>query len=201
MIAQYATTIISHTGYAGIFGSMVLESMVVPLPSEAVMPFAGFLVYDAKLTFAFVILVSTLGSIVGSLLSFAIGRYGGKPFIDRFGRYLLLDRDDLTATEGFFRKYGDATIFVCRFIPVVRHLISIPAGTGRMNVVKFALFTIAGAALWNAFLTACGFYLRMHWNVVMHYSHLADIGVVVALLGGVAFFIKKHLERRKRVAA
>jgi membrane protein DedA with SNARE-associated domain len=200
MIAHYATTVIGHTGYPGVFVSMVLESMVFPLPSEAVMPFAGFLVADARFTFAFVVIASTLGSIVGSLISYAIGRYGGKPFIDRFGRYLLLDRNDLAVTERFFGKYGEVTIFVCRFIPVVRHLISIPAGTGRMNVVKFSLYTIAGAALWNSFLTVCGFYLRRKWDVVMHYSHFADIAVVLVLLAGIAFFIVKHLQRRKRFA-
>jgi membrane protein DedA with SNARE-associated domain len=200
MIAQHATVFIGHTGYAGVFVSMVLESMVFPLPSEAVMPFAGFLVADAKFTFALVIAVSTLGSIVGSLISYAIGRYGGEPFIDRFGRYLLLNRDDLTATERFFGKFGDATIFFCRFIPVVRHLISIPAGTGRMNVVKFALYTVAGAGIWNAFLTVCGYYLRQHWSTVMRYSHFADIAVVMLLGAGIVLFIAKHLQRRKRFA-
>jgi len=200
MIAQNATAFIAHTGYAGVFVSMVLESMVFPLPSEAVMPFAGFLIADAKFTFAFVIVASTLGSIAGSLISYAVGRYGGKPFIDRFGRYLLLNRDDLFATERFFGKYGDITIFICRFIPVVRHLISLPAGTGRMNIVKFTLYTIAGAGLWNAFLTVCGFFLRKNWDVVMHYSHAADIAVVLLLAAGIVFFIRTHLLRRKRFA-
>jgi membrane protein DedA with SNARE-associated domain len=200
MIAQNATAFIAQTGYAGVFVSMVLESMVFPLPSEAVMPFAGFLIADARLTFAFVIVASTLGSITGSLISFTVGRYGGKPFIDRFGRYFLLNRDDLFATEHFFGKYGDITIFVCRFIPVIRHLISLPAGTGRMNVVKFTLYTIAGAGLWNACLTVCGFFLRKNWGTVMHYSRFADIAVVLLILVGIVFFIKKHLLRRKRFA-
>ncbi len=200
MIAQHATVFIAHAGYAGVFVSMVLESMVIPLPSEAVMPFAGFLVADARFSFAFVIVVSTLGSIVGSLVSYVVGRYGGKPFIDRFGRFLLLNREDLAATERFFGRFGDATIFICRFIPVVRHLISLPAGTGRMNIVKFSLYTVAGAGLWNAFLTVCGFYLRVHWKAVMRYSHIADIAVVLLLLAGIVFFIKTHLKRRKRLA-
>jgi membrane protein DedA with SNARE-associated domain len=199
-IAQFATAFIDRTGYVSVFVLMILESMVFPIPSEAVMPFAGFLVAESKFTVTLVILFSTLGSIVGSLLSYWIGRYGGKPFIDRFGRYLLLNRDDLTATEKFFKKYGEATIFICRFIPVVRHLISIPAGTGRMNLLRFSIYTIVGAGMWNAFLTVCGFYLRKRWETVMHYSHYVDIAVVAILVLGVAYFIKKHLQRRKRTS-
>jgi membrane protein DedA with SNARE-associated domain len=197
-IAQFATTFIDKTGYVSVFVLMIMESMVFPIPSEAVMPFAGFLIAESKFTFALVILFSTAGSITGSLLSYWIGRYGGTPFIDRFGKYLLLNRDDLTATEKYFNKYGEATIFICRFIPVVRHLISIPAGTGRMNLVKFAIYTIAGAGMWNAFLAMCGFYLRKRWETVMHYSHYVDIAVVAILVLGAAYFIKKHLQRRQR---
>jgi membrane protein DedA with SNARE-associated domain len=200
-LAQYITAFIDKTGYASVFVLMVMESMVLPIPSEAVMPFAGFLVAGTKFTFALVILFSTSGSIVGSLISYSIGRYGGKPFIDRFGKFLLLDRDDLTATEKFFGKYGEATIFICRFIPVVRHLISIPAGTGRMNLLKFSIYTIAGAGMWNAFLTVCGFYLRKNWETVMHYSRYLDIAVLVLLVLGLAYFIRKHLQRRTRISA
>jgi len=200
-LAQYITAFIAKTGYASVFALMTMESMVFPIPSEAVMPFAGFLIAESKFTFALVILFSTAGSIVGSLLSYCIGRYGGKPFIDRFGKFLLLDRDDLTATEKFFGKYGEATIFICRFIPVVRHLISIPAGTGRMNLVKFSIYTIVGAGMWNAFLAVCGFYLRKNWETVMHYSRYVDIAVLVLLALGAVYFIRKHLQRRARHAA
>jgi len=197
-LAQYITAFIAKTGYASVFVLMTMESMVLPVPSEAVMPFAGFLVAETKFTFALVILFSTAGSIVGSLFSYWIGRFGGKPFINRFGRYLLLNHDDLIATERFFNRYGEATIFICRFIPVVRHLISIPAGTGRMNLFKFSVYTIAGAGLWNAFLAICGFHLRKNWETVMHYSRYIDIAVLVLLVLGVAYFIRKHLQRRAR---
>lgn len=195
-IAQYVTAFIDKTGYISVFVLMVMESMVLPIPSEAVMPFAGFLIADSKLTFTLVIAVSTLGSIVGSILSYGIGLYGGQPFIERYGRFFLLDRDALAATERFFKKYGNATIFICRFIPVVRHLISLPAGIGRMNLVRFSIYTIIGAGLWNAFLTVCGFYLRKNWEVVMQYIRIVDIAVLAVLVFGIAFFIKKHVSRR-----
>jgi len=195
-LAQYITVFIDKTGYISVFVFMVMESTAFPVPSEAIMPFAGFLIAESKFTFTLVIAVSTLGSIVGSLLSYWIGLYGGQPFIERYGRFFLLDHDDLAATERFFKKYGDATIFICRFIPVVRHLISLPAGMGRMNLVRFSIYTIIGAGLWNAFLTVCGFYLRKNWEVVMQYSRIVDIAVLAILVFGIAFFIKKYVSRR-----
>lgn len=181
-IANTAVAFIAATSYPGVFLLMVLESMVFPVPSEAVMPFAGFLIVDGQFTFTGVIIASTLGSIVGSLLSYAMGYYGGKPFISRFGKYLLLDAHDLEITERFFAKRGELTIFISRFVPVIRHLISIPAGLGKMNLWKFSIYTILGAGLWNSFLTYVGFKLKENWQEVMVYSHTIDI-VVVAVLG------------------
>jgi membrane protein DedA with SNARE-associated domain len=195
-IADYATKLIDATGYPGVFALMTMESMVLPVPSEAVMPFAGFLVATHRFTMAGIIVASTLGSIAGSLLSYAIGRYGGASFVNRWGKYLLLNNHDLEVTEKFFNKRGSITILICRFIPVVRHLISIPAGTGRMNIFTFLIFTIIGAGLWNAFLSFCGFFLKQNWEVVMKYSHLVDIAVVLILLGGILYFIFKHMKRK-----
>jgi membrane protein DedA with SNARE-associated domain len=186
-IAATAVQIIAATGYPGIAFLMSLESMVFPVPSEAVMPFAGFLVADGKFTFTGVILASTIGSILGSLASYAMGYYGGKPFVQRFGKYLLLNTHHLEVSEKFFAKRGEITIFVARFIPVVRHLISIPAGFGKMNLLKFSIYTIIGAGIWNSFLTCAGYYLKTRWEEVMQYSHTIDI-VVVIILGGAALY-------------
>lgn len=181
-IAKTAVAFIAATSYPGIFLLMVLESMVFPVPSEAVMPFAGFLIVTGQFTFTGVIIASTLGSIVGSLASYAMGFYGGKPFIKRFGKYLLLDTHDLEITERFFAKRGELTIFISRFIPVIRHMISIPAGLGKMNIWKFIIYTVLGAGMWNGFLAYVGFKLKENWTEVMKYSHIIDI-VVVAVLG------------------
>jgi membrane protein DedA with SNARE-associated domain len=196
-IATFATAFIDKTGYITVFVGMVMESMVFPLPSEAILPFAGFLIAEGRFSFFGVIAVSTLASITGSLLSYWIGRYGGKLFVNRFGRYFLLDHRDLEAAERFFAKWGDAAILVCRFIPVVRHLISIPAGTGRMNLARFCLYTTIGAGLWNSFLTVVGYYLRQNWEIVMKYAHVVDIVVVVILVALLGLFIWKHMLRRK----
>jgi membrane protein DedA with SNARE-associated domain len=197
-LAAFGTHVIGSIGYVGVFLLMVAESMVLPVPSEAVMPFAGFVVAEKTLDWAGVIASATLGSIVGSLIGYGIGKFGGRPFLARFGKYLLLDPDDLAATDRFFQRRGSVTILVCRFIPIVRHLISIPAGMASMKLVPFCAFTIVGAGLWNAFLTWCGFVLKRNWTVVTRYSHWIDIGVIALLVGLVVLYVGRHLLRRRR---
>lgn len=198
-ISKLAVEILDKTGYAGAGFLMALESMIAPVPSEAVMPFAGFLVADGKWNFWLTILATSIGSIVGSLLSYWMGYYGGKPVVLKVGRYLLLNAHDLEITERFFqRRAGILTIFISRFIPVVRHLISIPAGMGRTPMLPFLAVTLVGATAWNTFLLICGMKLREHWGVVQKYSHQVDIVVVVAIVAAVGLFIHA---RRKSVKA
>jgi membrane protein DedA with SNARE-associated domain len=197
-IAEHATRLIAQGGYPMVAFLMALESMIAPMPSEAVMPFAGFLIYEGKFTFFGTIVSSTIGSLFGSLVSYFMGSLGGRPFVLRFGKYLLLDVHHLEATERFFAKWGDKTIFVCRLIPVVRHLISIPAGVGKMNLTKFCLYTILGAACWNGFLAWVGFKLKTRWDEVMKYSHVIDVFMVGAMVLAVVYLI---LKQRKRMAA
>lgn len=195
-IAHHATNLIHQGGYGMVAILMMLESMIFPVPSEGVMPFAGFLIYEGKFTFLGTIFFSTLGSIIGSLISYVAGIYGGKPFVLKFGKYLLLDQHHLEATERFFGKYGDKTIFVSRFIPVVRHLISIPAGVGRMNLTKFCIYTIVGAGMWNGFLAWVGFKLRDNWEEVMKYSSVVDIVMVGVLGPAVIYFVYMQVKKR-----
>ncbi len=197
-LVTYITGFISQGGYGIITVLMALESMVAPVPSEAVMPFAGFLISEGRFSFEYVIIFSTLGSIIGSLISYYAGAYGGRPFVERFGRYFFLDVHDLEMTEKFFKKYGEEAIFASRFIPVIRHLISIPAGIGKMNVLKFSAYTIAGAALWNAFLAYVGYGLGNNWNVVLKYAEVLDYVVILGIILVVAFFVYKHRKSRKR---
>jgi len=200
-LVEHVTRLISATGHVGVCLLMTLESMVAPVPSEAVMPFAGFLIYEGRFTFPGVIASSTLGSIIGSLLSYAMGYYGGRPFVLRFGKYLLMNVHDLELTERFFNRYGTRTIFIARFIPVVRHLISIPAGMGRMHLLPFCLYTIVGAGLWNAFLAWVGWELKSRWEIVHKYSSLVDVVVVILLVAAVAWFIHAHLKAYRKKSA
>ena len=197
-IANLAVAIIAATSYPGIVFLMMLESMVFPVPSEAVLPFAGFLIADGHLSFFGVAVAATLGSIIGSLISYAMGYYGGKPFINKFGKYLLIDNHDLDVTVRFFQKRGSLTIFIARFIPIIRHLISIPAGMGKMNLTKFCIYTIAGAAMWNSFLTYLGIILKNNWAEVMKYSHTIDIVVLVLFVIVIFYYGFKIYKSRKK---
>lgn len=200
-LAAYFTAIIEQLGYLGAGFLMVLESMVAPVPSELVMPFVGFLVAEGKFTWTMSIVATSIGSIVGSLASYAMGYWGGRPLVMKVGKYLLLNERDLEWTEKWFARHGSWTIFVSRFIPVVRHLISIPAGLGKMRLLPFCVYTLIGATLWNVFLLVCGYKLKQNWDKVEHYSKQIDhVMIVVVLLAGI-WFVKTHLVRARKSGA
>ena len=162
------------------------------------MPFVGFLVADGKWSLWLALLSTSLGSLVGSLLSYGMGYYGGKPLVLKVGKYLLLNRHDLEMTERYFSKrQGILTVFIARFIPVVRHFISIPAGMGKMRLLPFMAVSVIGATLWNGFLLVLGMRLREHWTVVQKYSHQVDIVIVVVVVIGLGWFIRSRLAARK----
>jgi membrane protein DedA with SNARE-associated domain len=195
-LCYYNTLFINQCSYVGIFLLMTLESMVAPIPSELVMPFAGFLIFTGQFSVAGVIVASTLGSIAGSLLSYGMGMLG-KPVVLSYGRYLLLNPHHLEWTEKFFDRHGGKTIFISRFIPVVRHLISIPAGLARMPLIPFILYTAVGATLWNGFLTYLGFRLKQNWPIIQKYTHILDYFVVAGLIGAGVYLVWKIKQARK----
>ena len=195
-IVEYIVLGMSVGGYFGLFILMALESMIAPVPSEVVMPFAGYLVLQGRFTFWAAALVSGLGSILGSLLSYYIGSRLGRPFILKFGKYLLLEEEHLEWTEKWFMKRGNKTIFISRFVPVVRHLISIPAGIAKMSLQKFVLYTFIGATLWNLMLLYAGFKLGEHWDKIHQYSRELDIIFVIAVALFLAYFVWKHHKRK-----
>ncbi len=196
LISEMALKVLDTTGYAGAAGLMALESMIFPLPSEAVMPFVGFQVADGRWNLWLAIAATSVGSMIGSLLSYWMGYYGGKPLVLKVGKYLLLNQRDLERTEAFFhRRAGTMTIFISRFIPVVRHFVSIPAGIGRMNLLPFCIATLIGATMWNTFLLVCGMKLREKWQILQKYSHQADIVIVALGVAGLAWW---YFSRRKQ---
>jgi membrane protein DedA with SNARE-associated domain len=198
-IGSFALSTISQLGYAGIFFLMMLESMIVPVPSEFVMPFAGFLVAQGNFNFLLVIVASTLGSITGSLIFYYIGKTGGYTLVQKYGKYVLVGTEDIKKTETWFKKRGDLTIFLARLVPVVRHLISLIAGIGNMNVRKFTIYTILGATLWNGILTYLGLILGQHWNEVSQYMENLDLVIIILLIVGCLYFVYRHLRRAKKI--
>ena len=196
-LAGYIVAGISGFGYFGIFALMALESMIAPVPSEIVMPFAGYLVLQGKFNFWYALIASSLGSVFGSILSYYLGSYGGRAVILKFGKYLLLEEEHLEWTEKWFSKQGEKTIFISRFIPVVRHLISIPAGIAKMAMNKFIIYTFAGASIWNLVLLYAGFRLGAHWDKIHEFSKELDIIFIAGVLLFLAYFVWKHHKRRK----
>lgn len=192
-LANHAKEILESWSYFGAFVLMLLESMIAPVPSEVVMTPLGMLVAQNKLSLWMVVAASSAGSIAGSLISYAMGAWGGKPLVLKFGKYLLLNEHHLEWTEKWFHKHGDSTIFIGRFIPVVRHLISIPAGVGRMPLPQFCIFTLLGATLWNGFLLWLGMKLQDNWTSILKWRHMIDVGVVIVLVVGGGWFFYTHL--------
>jgi membrane protein DedA with SNARE-associated domain len=189
-LCHYNTLLIQQLGYSGVFVLMALESMIAPVPSELVMPFAGFLIFTGHFDPVAVIVASALGSICGSMISYGMGMLG-EPVVLRYGRYLLLNPHHLQWTNRFFARHGGKTIFISRFIPVVRHLISIPAGLARMSLIPFVIFTAVGATLWNSILTYLGVRLKENWFLIQQYTHILDFVVLAALLAAGLYFIWK----------
>jgi membrane protein DedA with SNARE-associated domain len=198
-LAGYFIYAIEQGGYLGAAFLMAMESMVAPVSSELVMPFVGFLVVEGKFSLWGAIFATSLGSIVGSLVSYCMGYFGGRPVVLKVGRYLLLNPEHLEWTERWFSRHGSWTIFVSRFIPVVRHLISIPAGVGRMRLLPFCVYTLLGATMWNSFLLWLGYKLRQNWMLVQQYSHELDMLAAVGLVVVTIWFVAVHLRRARAV--
>lgn len=197
-LGTISVEVISFLGYPGVFILMAMESMIFPLPSEVVMPFAGFLVAKGDMSFMFVVLASSLGSLFGSLLSYYMGKYGGNALVLKYGKYFLLDKEDLMKTENWFKKSGESTVFISRFIPVVRHFISIPAGMGKMDIKKFSLYTIMGATLWNTFLAYLGYVLGIKWETVKEYMHYISLPVAFLIAVAFCYVVYRHIKHHRK---
>lgn len=174
--------IISGMGYSGIFFLMTLESAVMPVPSEIVMPFAGYLAWEGTFNFWSVVLAGTFGNLLGSILAYYIGLKLGRKFISKYGKYVLLKEKHLALSEKWFKNYGDKAIFFSRLLPMVRTVISLPAGIGKMNFTKFSLYTFVGSVPWNFALTYAGFWSGKNWEIITNYMHQLTIVVVIAIL-------------------
>jgi membrane protein DedA with SNARE-associated domain len=187
----------------GLFGAgflMALESMIAPIPSELVMPPLGMLVHQGKFTWTGAIVATSIGSLIGSLISYYLGYFGGKPLVMKIGKWLLINEHHLDLTTQWFTRWGSLTVFICRFVPVVRHFISIPAGMAKMNLVKFCLYTVVGATLWNVFLLWVGYKLESHWETILKYRGPLDAAIIVLMVIGVVAWYWLHLRKPRHVA-
>ena len=191
-ISSWALQVINATGYGGIFLLSALESAAIPIPSEVVIPFSGFLVASGKFSFLGVVIVSTFANLIGSLVLFLIGRSGGRWVLENYGRYVFIHKKDLDTADRWFFKHGTMVVFWGRMLPVVRTFISLPAGVAKMDLGRFSLFTFLGALPWNLLLAFMGLKAGENWNILQDYFRKADIFVVVLIVVLIVWYVLKH---------
>ena len=198
-IINWLVTTIGAMGYPGIFLLMALESSIVPIPSEIIMPPAGYLVQQGKMNMALVILCGTLGSLFGAYLNYFAAHYLGRPFLLKYGRYVLITEDHFRRVEDYFASHGEISTFIGRLLPVIRHLISMPAGLAGMSHIKFSIYTLLGAFIWVSILAWIGFFLGHNEALIMQYSHQAIIGVIAVSVVLVITYIFLHRRKLARI--
>ena len=204
VVIPFLNSLYGAVGYIGVMVAMTIESAMIPLPSELILPYAGFLISDPKqiepLTgqpwnFWIVVVVATLGNTIGSLIAYAIGAWGGRPFLHRYGRYLLIREHEIEIADHFFARWGKPTVFFSRLLPVVRTFISFPAGVARMPLGRFIAYSTAGAFLWSTALVFAGTQLGAHWEDIRHALQPFDLLIVVVVVLFAALFVWWRLGR------
>lgn len=179
---------IAHLGYGGVVLMMAIESACIPLPSEVIMPFSGYLVSTGRFGLQMVAITGAIGCLLGSYVAYYVGASGGRWFLERYGRWVLIAPHELEIADRFFERWGSPAVFFSRLLPVVRTFIAFPAGVARMRIMPFTIYTLAGSYLWCLVLAYVGMMLGNHWNTLGPYFHRFD-GVIVALLAIAAAFV------------
>jgi len=191
---------IGALGYPGIFLLMAMESSVIPVPSELVMPPAGYLAQQGNMNIWIAIFMGTAGSLVGAYANYYAAHYLGRPLLLRYGKYVWITEEKFAKVEQFFKDHGEISTFIGRLLPVIRHLISLPAGLAGMNHVKFTIYTLAGAGIWVTILTWIGYFIGANQELIMQYSHQAVIGVVIVSAVIIFLYIRNHRKKKLGVA-
>lgn len=189
-------SVIATTGYGGIALLMALESACIPLPSELIMPFAGFLVYEGSLRLFWVATAGAIGCNLGSLIAYEIGCYGGRPLVEKYGRWILLSRRELDWADRFFSRWGYLAVFIARLLPVIRTFIALPAGIARMSRGRFHMYTFLGSWPWCFALAYLGMKLGENWRSLGKYFHQFDAIIGLLLLMGFAYFLWTRWQHR-----
>ena len=187
---------ISLMGYAGVALLMAIESAAIPLPSEVIMPFSGFLVSEGRFTLLGIALGGAVGSVLGSWVTYWIGKYGGRPLIRKYGHYVLITEHDLDLTDRFFKRFGFWATFMGRVLPVLRTYISIPAGISRVPFWSFTIACFVGSFIWSYFLGWIGFKLGENWEDLRHYFRQVDWILVLLIIAGAVWWIRRHIKNR-----
>ena len=190
--------IVKKIGLLGIFFTMALESMAIPIPSEVVMPLASFTLCHTIYDVIFISLLASLANLVGSTAAYYIGLLKGSDFFKKYGKYFLIKEKELTKAEEIFRNHGRIIVLFSRMMPAIRTFISIPAGTFKMNYLVFATYTVLGSILWNLALAYLGFVLRENWILILNYSRYLDIVALLVIVISIAYIRLKGNNVSKR---
>lgn len=200
-LTELARDAVTSAGYVGVFAAMVAENLFPPIPSEIVLPLAGFEASEGELAFAWTLVAATAGSLLGAVILYWLGRRGGRALILRWGRFLRVNERDLDRAEGWFERWGDWVVLGARVVPIARSVVSIPAGVACMDFSRFLALTALGSLVWNAILIGAGYQLGANWEDVSEtVARFSDVMLVVAVLAvgaGIAWVVR----RRRRLAA
>jgi len=196
-LANLVVKIIDILGYPGIFLLMLVESCGIPMPSEVIMPFSGFLVADGKLNFWAVVIIGAFGNLIGSLLAYWIGKKGGRPLIEKYGKFILISKHDLDLADSWFKRFGQWTVFFGRLLPVIRTYISFPAGIAEMNIAKFSFFTFIGAFPWCVLFAWLGVKMGNNWELIREKLHNFDMAILILVIVLIALYIYRHIRNHK----
>jgi membrane protein DedA with SNARE-associated domain len=205
-VVAFLETVLHAIGWPGVVIVMALESANIPIPSEVTMPLAGWmLVQDRGFSLWHAILLGgmygALGCVLGSIASYALGHYGGRPLLEKYGRYILVCEDDLEHAEHWFARWGDWAAFISRLLPIVRTFISFPAGVVKVPLPRFTVFTFVGSFIWCGALAAAGYWFGSQWELIRSYMRPFDIPIAILLVGGFAYYVYRHIKRAQRPAA
>jgi membrane protein DedA with SNARE-associated domain len=188
-LGRFIIAVISHSGYPGIAALMAIESACIPLPSEVIMPFAGYLVSAGRFKLLWAGMAGALGCNLGSIVAYAVGAWGGRPLAEKYGHYIFVTHHDLNLADRWFTRYGDGAVFLARLLPVIRTFIALPAGIARMNFVRFNVFTFLGSLPWCLALAYAGVKLGERWDTLRQYFHRFDAALVILIVVGGAWFV------------
>lgn len=195
-IAQFILNLFTALSYGGIVAAMAIESCCIPLPSEVIMPLAGFLAFQHRFNLWGTVVAGAIGCVVGSLVAYWIGAAGGRPLLLRYGRFVLISPQDAERADRFFARHGAPAIFVSRLMPIVRTFISLPAGITRMSLGPFIAYTFVGSLLWCLILAYAGYALGQHWQDVGGVVRKYDVLIGVVIVALIVLFIYRHVRPR-----
>jgi len=193
-LSAFIIAVISTLGYGGVVLMMAIESACIPVPSEVIMPFSGFLVASGRFNLNMVAVMGALGCLLGSYLAYYVGANGGRRFIERYGRYLLIAPHELEIADRFFARWGSLAVFLCRLLPVVRTFIAFPAGVSRMKLLPFTIYTLLGSYLWCLALAYAGMKLGQNWKDLAPYFHRFDALIAIVLVLGAAALLYNRVK-------